>query len=233
FLSQLNTGFKMTWIVGAILLVPGLLVSMRLPSSIGEKERVTAKRFVFRKKYRLFYALCMLFGARKQIFLTFAPWLLVSVYHQKAPQLALAMGASALIGIFLKPVFGKLIDKLGERTILMADAALILLLSTAYAVIPQIAGPGIALALLYCFFVMDELLFSLSMARTTYLSRIVENKSEMVPTIGLGGTIDHIVSMAVPVIGGILWMKVGPWSVFAMAGLVAAITFVTVSTMKK
>ena len=80
---------------------------------------------------------------------------------------------------------------------------------------------------------MDELLFSLSMARTTYLSRIVENKSEMVPTIGLGGKIDHIVSLAVPVIGGILWMKVGPWSVFAMAGLVAAITFVTVSTMKK
>ncbi|MCK5841357.1 MAG: MFS transporter [Candidatus Sabulitectum sp.] len=233
FLSQLNTGFKMTWIVGAILLVPGVLVAMRLPSSIGEKERVAAKRFVFRKKYRLFYALCMLFGARKQIFLTFAPWLLVSVYHQRAPQLALAMGASALIGIFLKPVFGKLIDKLGERTILMADAALILLLSTAYAVIPQIAGPGIALALLYCFFVMDELLFSLSMARTTYLSRIIENKSEMVPTIGLGGTIDHIVSMAVPVIGGILWMKVGPWSVFAMAGLVAATTFFTVSTMKK
>ncbi len=233
FLSQLNTGFKMTWIVGAILLVPGVLVAMRLPASIGEKERGTAKRFVFRKKYRLFYVLCMLFGARKQIFLTFAPWLLVSVYHQKAPQLALAMGASALIGIFLKPIFGKLIDKLGERTILMADAALILLLSTAYAVIPQIAGPGIALALLYCFFVMDELLFSLSMARTTYLSRIIENKSEMVPTIGLGGTIDHIVSMAVPVIGGILWMKVGPWSVFAMAGFVAAITFFTVATMKK
>ncbi|MEA3265363.1 MAG: MFS transporter [Candidatus Fermentibacteria bacterium] len=233
FLSQLKTGFKVAWIVGAILLIPGVFVAMKLPSSIGEKERGTAKRFVFRKKYRLFYWLCMLFGARKQIFLTFAPWLLVSVYHQKAPQLALAMGASALIGIFLKPVFGKLIDKLGERTILMADAALILLLSSAYAVIPQIAGPAIALALLYCFFVMDELLFSLSMARTTYLSRIIENKSEMVPTIGLGGTIDHIVSMVVPVIGGILWMKVGPWSVFAMAGFVAAITFFTVSTMEK
>ncbi len=232
-MSFLKTDYKITWIVGAVLLIPGLLVAMKLPSSIGEKERVTAKRFVYRKKYRLFYALCMLFGARKQIFLTFAPWLLVSVYHQKAPQLALAMGASALIGIFLKPFFGRLIDKLGERTVLMADAVLILLLSTAYAVIPNVAGPVIALALLYCFFVMDELLFSLSMARTTYLSSIIENESEMVPTIGLGGTIDHIVSMAVPVIGGVLWVKVGSWSVFAMAGLVAVITFFTVSTMKK
>ncbi len=232
-MSQLKTDFKVTWIIGAALLFPGILISLSLPSSIGEKERVSAKRFVFRKKYRLFYALCMLFGARKQIFLTFAPWLLVSVYQQKAPQLALAMGASALIGIFLKPVFGKLIDKLGERTILMADAALIVLLSSAYAIVPNIAGPGTALVLLYCFFVMDELLFSLSMARTTYLSSIIENESEMVPTIGLGGTIDHIVSMAVPVIGGILWMKVGSWAVFAMAGLVAVITFFTVSTMRK
>ncbi len=230
-MSQLRTDYQITWIVGAVLLLPGILISMSLPSSIGEKERTTARRFVYRKKYRLFYVLCMLFGARKQIFLTFAPWLLVSVYHQKAPQLALAMGASALIGIFLKPVFGKLIDKLGERTVLMADAALIVLLSTAYAVVPSLAGPGTALALLYCFFVVDELLFSLSMARTTYLSRIIRNQSEMVPTIGLGGTIDHIVSMAVPVIGGILWVKVGSWAVFAMAGFVAVITFFTVTTM--
>lgn len=230
-MSQLKTDFRITWIVGAAILIPGLFVSLSLPPSIGEGGRTTAKRFVFKKKYRLFYALCMLFGARKQIFLTFAPWLLVSVYHQRAPQLALAMGASALIGIFLKPVFGKLIDKLGERTILMADAALIVLLSTAYAVVPNLAGPSTALALLYCFFVMDELLFSLSMARTTYLSSILENKYEMVPTIGLGGTIDHIVSMAVPVIGGILWMKAGPWAVFAMAGLVAVITIFAVSAM--
>ncbi len=230
-MSQLKTDYKITWIVGAVLLVPGILISMSLPSSIGEAGRATARRFVFRKKYRLFYALCMLFGARKQIFLTFAPWLLVSVYGQKAPQLALAMGASALIGIFLKPVFGKLIDRLGERTILMADAALIALLSAAYAVVPSLAGPGTALALLYCFFVLDELLFSLSMARTTYLSGIIRKDSEMVPTIGLGGTIDHIVSMAVPVLGGVLWVKVGPWAVFAMAGFVAVITFFTVSTM--
>lgn len=232
-MSQLKTDFKVTWVVGAVLLIPGIFISLSLPHSTGDRERITAKRFVFRKKYRLFYALSMLFGARKQIFLTFAPWLLVSVYNQRAPQLALAMGASALIGIFLKPVFGKLIDRLGERTVLMADAVLILLLSTAYAVVPQLAGPGTALALLYCFFVLDELLFSLSMARTTYLSSIIENKAEMVPTIGLGGTIDHIVSMTVPVIGGILWVKVGPWAVFAMAGLVAVITFFTVSTMRK
>lgn len=231
-MDTLKADFQVTWITGALLLVPGLFIAASLPRSHSEEKAcANARRFVFRKKYRLYYALCMLFGARKQIFLTFAPWLLVSVYHQKAPQLALAMGASALLGIFLKPFLGNLIDKFGERTILMADAILITVLSSAYASVPHLVSPVTALVLLYCFFVLDELLFSLSMARTTYLSSIIEVESEMVPTIGLGGTIDHIVSMAVPVLGGILWVSTGSWAVFAMAGVVAVITFFTVMRM--
>jgi len=233
-MDVIQTDFKFTWLAAVVLLIPGIFISSRLPDTHGSaKDAATAKRFVFRKKYRLFYTLCMLFGARKQIFLTFAPWLLVSVYSQRAPQLAMAMGASALLGIFLKPMMGGLIDRFGERKILMADAILIILLSSAYATVPYIAAPALALVLLYSFFVIDELLFSLAMARTTYLSSIIENPSEMVPTIGLGGTIDHIVSMTVPVIGGILWVTVGKWSVFAMAGLVAVITFFTVLRMPR
>jgi len=138
----------------------------------------------------------------------------------------------AVIGIFLKPVFGKSIDRFGEKKVLLVDACLIFILSSAYALIPNIAAPLIALPLLYCFYVVDELLFSLSMARTTYLSSILKEKSDMLPTIGLGGTLDHIISMIIPIIGGILWMRIGPWTVFAMAALISILSFVTVSTMK-
>lgn len=226
--------FKVTWITGALILLPGIFLARGMPKKhSAESGRATAKRFVIRKKYRLFYVLCMLFGARKQIFITFAPWLLVSVYGQKAPQLALAMGVSALLGTFMKPVFGSLIDRFGERKILLADAFLIFFLSLSYGAVPHLAKPAAALALLYSFYVLDELLFSLSMARTTYLSSIIQEDAEMVPTIGLGGTIDHIVSMTVPVLGGILWVSVGHWSVFAMAALVAVATFLTVWRMPR
>ncbi|PIE53060.1 hypothetical protein CSA37_03875 [Candidatus Fermentibacteria bacterium] len=231
-MDVLKTGFSSTWLAGALLLVPGLFIALSLPDSCNEESKLSkARKFVFRKKYTLYYLLCMLFGARKQIFLTFAPWLLVSIYHQRAPQLAMAIGASALIGIFIKPVLGNLIDRFGERTVLMADAVLIFILSSAYAAVPYLTGQATALILLYCFYVLDELLFSLSMARTTYLSSIIENSGEMVPTIGMGGTIDHIVSMTVPVIGGVLWVSAGPWSVFAMAALVAVMSFFTVMRM--
>jgi predicted MFS family arabinose efflux permease len=157
----------------------------------------------------------------------------VSVYGQKAPQLALAMGVSAVLGTFLKPMFGSLIDRFGERKVLLADAFLIFLLSLFYGAVPFFAAPALALVLLYSFYILDELLFSLSMARTTYLASIIHEDAEMVPTIGLGGTIDHIVSMTVPVIGGILWVSVGVWSVFAMAALVAVATFLTVWRMPR
>lgn len=232
FLSYFKLSFQMVWFAGIVLLIPGVFISFSLPGNLAEQEQNTNKRYVYRKEYNLFYLLSMLFGARKQIFLTFAPWLLVSVYHQRAPQLALAMGASAVIGIFLKPVFGKSIDRFGEKKVLLVDACLIFILSSAYALIPNIAAPLIVLPLLYCFYVVDELLFSLSMARTTYLSSILKEKSDMLPTIGLGGTLDHIISMIIPIIGGILWMKIGPWTVFAMAALISILSFVTVSTMK-
>ncbi len=233
-MDLLKSDFKVTWITGAIILLPGVFLAWGLPKKHTEESgRANAKRFIVRKKYRLFYTLCMLFGARKQIFITFAPWLLVSVYGQKAPQLALAMGASAILGTFLKPYFGSLIDRFGERKVLLADAFLIFFLSLSYGAVPHFAAPALALVFLYSFYVLDELLFSLSMARTTYLSSIIQEDSEMVPTIGLGGTIDHIVSMTVPVLGGILWVSVGHWSVFAMASLVAVATFFTVWRMPR
>ena len=221
--------FSTIWIFAAGIMVLGAIFSFTLPErKVKNRSVKKVKRFLYQKEYRLYYLLCMLFGARKQIFLTFAPWMLVSMFAQTAPDLALLMGISAGLGLFIKPFFGNMIDRFGERMILMVDAVLIVVLCTGYAVVPNLFQPGVALLLLYSFFVMDELLFSLSMARTTYLSSIVHDKNDMIPTMGLGGTLDHAVSMIVPLIGGILWVTIAPWAVFTFAGLVAIVTFFVV-----
>jgi len=225
-MKKFNADFQATWIFAACIMLLGAIFSFTLPERKEKKVQVKRfKRFMYRKEYRVYYLLCMLFGARKQIFLTFAPWMLVSLYARTAPDLAVLMGISAVLGLFVKPWFGNMIDRFGERTILMADAVLIVLLCTGYAVVPNLFGPGLALVLLYSFFIIDELLFSLSMARTTYLSSILQGENDMIPTMGLGGTLDHAISMIVPLIGGILWTMIAPWAVFAMAGLVAVTTF--------
>lgn len=228
-MEHFKADFRAIWIFAAVIMLLGAIFSFTLPERKEKNRSVKkVKRFLYRKEYRLYYLLCMLFGARKQIFLTFAPWMLVSLFAQTAPDLAVVMGISAILGLFIKPWFGNMIDRFGERTILMVDAVLIALLCTGYAVVPNVFQPGVALLLLYSFFIMDELLFSLAMARTTYLSSIVHDKNDMIPTMGLGGTLDHAVSMIVPLIGGILWVTIAPWAVFTFAGLVAIVTFFVV-----
>jgi MFS family permease len=233
-----SRGFSFTYTATAVVLVAGLFLSLSLPRVPSDGPSVDSRgrsrlrdRFVYRKEYRLYYILALLFGARKQIFLTFAPWLLVSMFAQKAPQIALAMGCAAIIGIMVKPVFGKMIDRHGERAVLTVDAILLFFLCIGYAVVPTLLPSALALWVLYAFYVGDELLFSLSMARTTFLSRIVSSRGHLLPTMGLGGTLDHVVSMLIPVGAGILWMKVGYWSVFSLAALVAVGTLVAVRFM--
>jgi nitrate/nitrite transporter NarK len=230
-------GFAPAYAGAAVMLAVGALLSLAVPGvasdrASGSSAPTLGERFVMRREYTLFYILATLFGARKQIFLTFAPWLLVSVYGQQAPDLALAMGVAAVLGLFSKPLFGDLIDRYGERRVLTVESVLVFLMCVTYAAAPTLLGRASALAVLYAVYVADELLFSLAMARSTYLARIASCSGDVAPTLALGGTLDHAVSMVIPAGAGLLWMTAGPWSVFALAALVAVANLLFVRRMK-
>lgn len=176
----------------------------------GEEAAPGGKRFVFRWSYRWYYLLNILFGARKQIFLTFAPWVLVTVFGASPALMAALALAAAALGVVFRQAFGALTDRVGERRMFVADALILLV----------ICG-GFALSswrpLLYALFVLDNLMFATRIARTTYLNRIAEQRSHIAPTISLGITLDHAVSMTVPAAGGLLWAAYGYPSVFLAA----------------
>ncbi len=186
-------------------------------------------KFVFRKKYTRFYILAALFGVRKQLFLVFGPWLLIKMYHREAADLALLLLIAAVIGVFFKPYLGTLIDRFGERKILMADAVFIIILSSIYAASPKIFAPSIALPILSACFVLDELLFSLRTARTTYISKILEKQKDLTPTLAMGISIEHVISMTAPLGAGFLWATYGYYWVFIIAAVVAVFSGITAS----
>jgi len=190
------------------------------------REKQSKKRFVFilKKRYKLFYLLASLFGIRKQLFLVFAPWLLIKRYEQGPENIALLLFVAAAIGIFVKPYLGKLIDKFGERKVLFIDSLAIILISIFYAFTPLIFADSVAIWILYSCFIADELLYSLRTARTTYLYRIAETKSDITPTLSMGISIEHIVSMIAPFFAGWIWIQYGFQWVFIMAAGVAIIT---------
>ncbi len=190
----------------------------------GEETVPGGRRFVFRWKYKYFYLLNILFGARKQIFLTFAPWVLVTVYGASPAVMAALALAAAALGVFFRQVLGEAVDRLGEKKVLIADGVILLLICGGFAF--TTFRPA-----LYVLYILDNLMFAVRIARTTYLNRIAEHKTDIAPSLSLGVTMDHAVSMIVPAAGGLLWAAYGYKSVFLAAAFLAAGIFFAALSM--
>lgn len=177
-----------------------------------------SRRLVFKKKYSLFYSLNILFGARKQIYLTFAPWVLIKVFHANIETFAILGFIGTVLSLFFRPLLGKAIDAWGERRIIMLESSFLIIISILYAFSAVWFSTQAAMLIIMACYITDLLLFSVRMARTTYLNRIVETTEDIAPTISMGLTLDHAVSMLVPFGGGLLWAHFGYLYVFLTAG---------------
>jgi len=184
-----------------------------------------SRKMVFHREYRLFYAISALFGIRKQIFLVFGSWVLVSLHQVPVSTMALLYFIASVLGVVMRPLLGDVIDWVGERIVLAADEVLLLLVCLIYAFASALLPAPYDLWLLYGAYVLDIALFALRVARTTYLKKIARDPADITPTISLGITIDHAVAMTLPVLSGWIWDRFGFQYVFLMAGAVAVAGF--------
>jgi len=181
-------------------------------------------KFVFRKKFTLYYLLELLFGARKQVFLTFGPWVLINVYNEPASAIASLFMIAAIIGIVFKPLVGMAIDKLGERCILIIDGLALIFVCIGYGYALRLTdNADHARILASACFIADNLLFALGSARAIYLSRLTDSPQEITSTLAMGISINHIVSMSIPVLAGTIWKLFGYEKVFLSAAVLALI----------
>jgi MFS family permease len=209
-------------IASACYLIAGTLLFNMKPQQSDTKRR----RFVFKKKYMLFYALSIVNGARKQIFLTFAPWVLIKEYHLDVPTFAILGFVVAAISIGTRTIVGKAIDKVGERIVLSAEAVLLILICMGYAFSGDIFPIPVALIITAGCYVIDNSLAAVEMARSTYVKKISDDPNEVIPTLSTGMSLDHVVSMLIPFGGGLLWMVLGYEAVFVAAALIAVINLI-------
>ncbi len=193
--------------------------------NVGQGEPPPRRRFLFRRRYGIFYAISALFGVRKQIFLAFGGWVLVRIHGVPVSTIALLYFVAATLGVVLRPLLGDVIDWVGERAVLATDEALLLLICLAYAFASDLLPPPWDLRLLYGAYILDSVLFALRIARTTYLQKIAVDPSEITPTISLGVTIDHAVAMSLPILSGYVWEAYGFRWVFLLAAAIAVLGF--------
>jgi nitrate/nitrite transporter NarK len=164
-------------------------------------------RFQVRREYRLFYWLNVLYGTRKQIFLTFAPWVLVTVFQQKTQVLATLLTIGGIIGIFFRPMLGKAIDKLGERFILASEAVILIFVCLGYGFARNIFPEETALFIVFACYIVDQVVIAVTIARATYMQKIAVAPEDVSQTLTMGVSIDHIFSIFIAVLGGVVWVK--------------------------
>jgi predicted MFS family arabinose efflux permease len=198
-----------------------LLINMK-----PQQTDAARRRFVFKKKFMLYYLLSIVNGARKQIFLTFAPWVLIKVYHLDVPTFAILGFVVAGLSIGTRTIVGKAIDKLGERVVLSAEAILLIVICMGYAFSGDLFPASVALIVTAACYIIDNSLAAVEMARSTYVKKISDDPNEVIPTLSTGISLDHVVAMLIPLGGGLLWTALGYEALFLCAALIAVINLI-------
>jgi len=204
-------------VAGVCAVVAGVLYSQL---HIGKKD-APSRRWVYRKEYKIFYAISALFGIRKQIFMVFGTWVLVSLHGVPVSTIALLYFIASAIGVLMRPLLGDVIDWAGERIVLSVDEIMLIVVCLVYAFASHVFDTPWDLRVLYAAYVLDHILFALRVARTTYLKKIALDPADITPTISLGITIDHVVAMSLPVLSGLIWERYGHEYVFLLAAAIA------------
>jgi predicted MFS family arabinose efflux permease len=219
--------FHFTFHTTFILVAVGLgLASLLLFAMKPEKNRTPVLFLKLHKEYKLFYILSVLYGSRKQLFITFAPWVLVTVFKQPTQLLATLMTIGGVIGILFQPFLGRMIDRLGERFVLSAEAVMLVFVCFGYGFSKFFLPEGAAFLVVCGCFLIDQMLMSVSMARFTYMKKIAKQAGDIQPALTAGVTIDHIFSISIALLGGLIWNTFGFQYVFLMGSAIALINLV-------
>jgi predicted MFS family arabinose efflux permease len=226
---SLGFGFRTAFVIaaGALLLAALLIRIMK-----ADPPPASRTRFVVRREYKLYYWLSILYGTRKQIFLTFSPWVLVTIFKQPTQMVASLLFAGGLIGIVFNPLLGRAIDRLGERFILMGEAVVLIFVCFGYGFSRRLFGETTALLVVGACFILDQMLMSVGMARATYLKKIAVQPGDVSQTLMMGVSIDHLFSIFVAACGGLIWLHWGYEYVFLLGVAIACVNLVSAARVR-
>ena len=217
---------------GATMVLAGILFIFLASRS---ERIVSEKRFVFKKEYKMYYVLATINGARKQITLTFTPWLLITVFGQPVTTITALFFIVCVINVMFKPWFGRMIDRRGEIFALKFEASVMFIACLGFACAKSVFSPKAALAVVGFCYIIDKLMESAYMARATYVKRISKDEADVARTLTMGQSMDHVISVCIPVFAGYAWYTGGADGyiyVFAGGLVISVVNFIVAGKLK-
>ena len=186
-----------------------------------EAPHPQVKKLILRKRYWLYYVLNFFAGARRQIFVVFAGFMMVEKFGWDVHEITALYLINLVANMILAPLFGRLVQAWGERFALMFEYAGLVIVFLAYGGIYYF-GWGVVLAA--ALYVIDHMFFALALAMKTYFQKIADPQ-DIAPTAAVAFTINHIAAVFLPVLLGLLWVW-SPGAVFVLAAGIAMGSFV-------
>lgn len=222
--------FQIIFGIGVIALSVGFILSFRLRVN---ENHIQRKKLSLNKRFTKYYILEMFFGARKQVFITFAPYVLIVRYGARTELLGLLYGVFSTINIFIAPAIGKLVDRLGYRLIIIVDTIALMLICLGYGFAHHLFSQPVAFVVVCSIFVLDSVLFAVSIARTMYVKEVSQSQNEVTSTLSTGISINHLISIVIAILGGVLWQHLGVEALFSLAALFGLGSFFFSLTLPK
>lgn len=178
------------------------------------------KKMVLRKRYWLYYALQFMSGARRQIFVVFAGFMMVEKFGYDVHEITTLYLINLVINIIVAPLLGRAVGHFGERRTLGFEYIGLVCVFLAYGGVYFLGWGVLVAATLY---VIDHIFFGLALALKTYFQKIAD-PGDIAPTAAVAFTINHIAAVFLPVLLGFMWLW-SPAAVFLLAAGMAAISF--------
>jgi hypothetical protein len=195
-------------------------------------------KFIFRKEYKFYYMLVIMFGVQKQMMMVYGPWVLIEMLGKKTDTIASLNIIGLFIGIFFIPAIGRWLDQFGVKKLLLLDAVSFIVVYLFYGILTAgyeagfIATTGLPVFLAYALFVVDRMSTQMGIVRTVYLKTITVKVNDITPTLALGISMDHVVSISFAILGGLIWHNFGAQYVFFLAAALSLVNLYVALKLK-
>lgn len=222
--------YKNIFLAAAICLLIAMLVAFNLHGkSTADKNK---SRFYFRRKFRKYYLLEIFYGARKQVFFTFGPYVLILFYGADAKLISILFAISAISCFLISPLVGKIIDRVGYKPVMIADTLLLVIVCFFYGFAHHIFDMHTAMVVCCVNYVMDSVISLASMASNVYVQDISDSQEEMRATISTGISVNHLITIFIALLGGWIWKALGVETLFILSAVLGLCNSAYAATIK-
>ena len=222
--------FRPVFALSSLVILLGTMVSLRLT---GHSETdATKRRFYFRRKYTKYYMLEVFYGARKQIFFTFGPYVLVLFYGASAMAISILFAVAAVCSFFASPIVGRIIDRLGYKAVMVADTLILVVVCFFYGFAHHLFPRNVAFIICCVNYVLDAIISLAAMASNVYVQDLSESVDETRATISTGVSVNHLITILIALFGGWIWHKLGIETLFVLSALLGLCNSAYAATIK-